>query len=54
MIDELRSFAETERMARHLPHARFAVLEDCGHMAPLERPIELTALLASWIAESGL
>jgi pimeloyl-ACP methyl ester carboxylesterase len=52
--DRLRSFAETERMAQHLPNTRFAVLEDCGHMAPLERPQELTALLASWVAESGL
>ena len=52
--DRLRSFAETERMARHLPHARFAVIEDCGHMAPLERPRELTALLADWISRSGL
>lgn len=52
--DRLRSFAETERMAQHLPHARFAILEDCGHMAPLERPGELTALLASWIDEAHL
>ena len=47
--DRLRSFAETERMARHLPHATFEVIEDCGHMAPLERPRELAALLADWI-----
>jgi pimeloyl-ACP methyl ester carboxylesterase len=47
--DRLRSLAETERMARHLPHATFEVIEDCGHMAPLERPRELTALLAAWI-----
>ena len=47
--DRLRSFAETERMAKHLPHARFEVIEDCGHMAPLERPHELAALLADWI-----
>jgi len=47
--DRLRSLAETERMARHLPHARFEVIEDCGHMAPLERPLELAALLAGWI-----
>jgi pimeloyl-ACP methyl ester carboxylesterase len=47
--DRLRSFAETERMARHLPHASFEVIEDCGHMAPLERPHELAALLAGWI-----
>ena len=52
--DRLRSLAESERMARHLPHARFAILEDCGHMAPLERPRELTALLASWIEEARL
>lgn len=52
--DRLRSFAETERMARHLPHAIFKILEDCGHMAPLERPRELTALLASWIEDSRL
>ena len=47
--DRLRSLAETERMARHLPHAHFKVIEDCGHMAPLERPHELAALLAGWI-----
>ncbi len=43
--DRLRSLAETERMAQHLPHARFEVIEDCGHMAPLERPHELAAVL---------
>jgi pimeloyl-ACP methyl ester carboxylesterase len=52
--DRLRRFAETERMAQHLPYARFAVLEECGHMAPLERPGELTALLAAWIEEARL
>lgn len=52
--DRLRSFAETERMARHLPNARFAILEECGHMAPLERPRELATLLAGWIREAGL
>ncbi len=52
--DRLRTFEETERMARHLPRADFAVLEDCGHMAPLEKPRELTALLAGWIARAGL
>lgn len=47
--DRLRSLAETERMAKHLPNARFEVLEECGHMAPLEKPRELAALLADWI-----
>ena len=52
--DRLRSFAETERMARHLPHATFEVIEDCGHMAPLEKPHELAALLGDWIGRAGL
>jgi pimeloyl-ACP methyl ester carboxylesterase len=30
------------------------VIEDCGHMAPLERPHELAALLAGWIRREGL
>jgi pimeloyl-ACP methyl ester carboxylesterase len=52
--DRLRSFAETERMAQCLPHASFKVIEDCGHMAPLERPHELAALLAGWIRGHSL
>lgn len=47
--DRLRSFGETARMAEHLPHARFEIIENCGHMAPLEKPRELAALLAGWI-----
>jgi pimeloyl-ACP methyl ester carboxylesterase len=52
--DRLRSFAETERMAKHLPHSRFEVIEECGHMAPLEKPRELATLLAGWIAAANL
>jgi pimeloyl-ACP methyl ester carboxylesterase len=49
--DRLRKMDETERMARNLPNARFEVLEDCGHMAPLEKPHELAALLGDWIEQ---
>lgn len=52
--DRLRRFEETERMARHLPGGRFEVIEDCGHMAPLERPRELSTLLTDWIAANDL
>lgn len=52
--DRLRTFAETERMAQHLPHASFAIIEECGHMAPLEKPHELAALIAGWIGRSGI
>ena len=52
--DRLRTLAEIERMATSLPHSRFEVIEDCGHMAPLEKPHELAALLDNWIATAGL
>lgn len=52
--DRLRTFVETERMAQHLPHAGFTVIEDCGHMAPLEKPHELAAILAGWIERDRL
>src|SRR5476649_2947642 len=52
--DRLRTLAETERMAKNLPQARFEVIEDCGHMAPLEKPHELAALLADWVSRVGL
>ncbi|MBN9487509.1 MAG: alpha/beta hydrolase [Alphaproteobacteria bacterium] len=52
--DRLRTFAETERMAQCLPRARFEVIEDCGHMAPLERPRELATLLIDWVEREGL
>jgi len=52
--DRLRTFDETERMARQLPNSRFEVIEECGHMAPLEKPHELVAILARWIADAAL
>jgi len=52
--DRLRSFDETRRMAHHLPKARFEVIEDCGHMAPLEKPHELAMLLGEWIEGAGI
>ncbi len=47
--DRLRTMAEVERMAENLPNARFEMIEDCGHMAPLEKPHELAARLGGWI-----
>jgi pimeloyl-ACP methyl ester carboxylesterase len=52
--DRFRAFDETERMAKCLPHASFQIIEDCGHMAPLEKPHELAALLRDWIEKAGL
>ena len=38
-----------EEMARAIPNARLAVIEDCGHLAPMERPAEVSAALRGWL-----
>jgi pimeloyl-ACP methyl ester carboxylesterase len=44
--------ARHEAMACLIPHARLAVIEDCGHMSPMERPDEVAAQLSQWLAEA--
>ena len=48
-VVSLAKSVRKERMAENLPNAGFEVIEDCGHMAPLEKPHELAARLGSWI-----
>lgn len=40
--------ARHERMAALIPDARLEVIEDSGHMAPMERPGPVAQLLAHW------
>ncbi|MDQ6794171.1 MAG: aldolase/citrate lyase family protein [Chloroflexota bacterium] len=40
-----------EEIASAIPGARLELIESCGHMAPLERPDEVAALLRRWLAE---
>lgn len=37
-------------MAAGIRDARLVVLEDCGHLAPLEQPEAVTAALGNWLA----
>ena len=37
-------------IAAAIPNAHLAIIEHCGHMAPMERPEEVTAALATWFA----
>ena len=43
--------ARAEEMATTIPDAWLAVLEVCGHMAPLERPAEVSAALRRWLTQ---
>jgi pimeloyl-ACP methyl ester carboxylesterase len=53
-LDRLTPPAHAQRIAETLPQpAGLIVLAQTGHMAPLERPAELTAALASLVSEAS-
>jgi pimeloyl-ACP methyl ester carboxylesterase len=37
-------------MASAIPGSRLEVVEDCGHLSTLERPVEVSAALRRWLA----
>ena len=39
----------SEEMAADIARSRLVVLEECGHMAPLEKPVDVTATLRNWL-----
>jgi pimeloyl-ACP methyl ester carboxylesterase len=43
--DELRSLQEAEELANGIPNAKLEIIENCGHMTPMEAPEKLIALL---------
>ena len=38
-----------EEMAESLPNSKLVLVEDCGHLAPLERPEATTAVFRYWL-----
>jgi len=47
------SWIETEEMADSIPGARFVVLEQSAHLAALESPQEVNALIDDFLADQG-
>ena len=37
-------------IAAAIPHARLALVHGCGHMLTMEKPAEVNAALAAWLA----
>ncbi len=42
--------ASHREIAAMIPNAQLAVIEHCGHMAPMERPEDVTAAMTSWFS----
>ncbi len=47
--DGLTTLARHREMADLIPGAKLAVIENCGHLAPMERPEATTALMRLWL-----
>ncbi|WP_020654871.1 alpha/beta fold hydrolase [Massilia niastensis] len=47
--DRLRSLDESEEMHAAIPGARLVVIEDSGHMIPLEAPERLAGVILPWL-----
>jgi pimeloyl-ACP methyl ester carboxylesterase len=40
-----------EEMAADISHSQLVVIENCGHMSPLEKPAEVSAALRRWLKQ---
>jgi pimeloyl-ACP methyl ester carboxylesterase len=49
--DQSTPLARATEMATDILRSRLVILEDCGHMSPLEKPDEVTATLRRWLTE---
>lgn len=47
--DRITPVAQHEEMASLIPGARLSIIEQSGHMLPLERPAELARELTAWL-----
>ena len=47
--DQLMPVAVLKELADGIPGARLEIVEDCGHMASLEQPEEVLALVRDWV-----
>lgn len=50
-LDKNFSLEEHREMSERIPGAKLAVVEESGHMSPMEKPEAVTALLGKWLVE---
>ena len=49
--DQVTPLPRSEEMAADIADSRLIVLDECGHMSPLEKPAEVTAALRRWLSQ---
>ena len=49
--DMATPLARAQEMATDIANARLVIIEECGHMAPLEKPAEVSAALRRWLTQ---
>lgn len=47
--DQRFTFTMLKEMADEIPNCKFRIIPECGHMSPIEKPEEVTALMIEWI-----
>lgn len=47
--DKRFSLAVHKKLANKIPHSKLAILDDCGHMSPMESPFAVTTMLRYWL-----
>ncbi|WGL17391.1 alpha/beta hydrolase [Microbulbifer bruguierae] len=52
--DALRSLDEAQELVRAIPNASLQIIDDAGHMIPLERPRELAATIVHWLGSQRI
>ncbi len=50
--DKLTPPEVVREIADSIAGARFDIIENCGHLSPLEKPAEVTALMKGWLVKS--
>jgi pimeloyl-ACP methyl ester carboxylesterase len=49
--DRVTPLERAQQMASDIANARLEVIEDSGHMTPLEKPAEVSAALRRWLTQ---
>lgn len=47
--DAIFQYEDSQFLAKKIKHATLSIIDNCGHMSPMESPDEVTRLMRSWL-----